>query len=430
MKDKEVEKLIQEEYDRQQNCLELIASENIVSPDVLEATGSILTNKYAEGKPGEGNPDDEENYVSKRYYNGCRVIDKIELLAMERCKKLFGCDHVNVQPHSGSQANMAVYFTCLHPGDTVLAMSLPDGGHLTHGSPVNFSGRLYNIVPYGVDENGIIDMDNVRDLALKHLPKLIVCGASNYSQEIRFDKFKEIADEVGALLLADIAHIAGLVATGLHMSPIPYADFVTTTTHKTLRGPRGAIIMCKQEWANQIDFNVFPGMQGGPLEHVIAAKAVCFKEAMSQEYIDYMQQVVDNAKTLASILKVRGINIVSGGTVNHLLTIDLTGWEMTGKELANKLDAIGITANKNTVPNDTRSPFVTSGVRLGTPAVTSRGFKKDDMIKVGNIIADLINGCTTESQLRERVQELCKAHPLTNIYGDKYIENNSCLTGV
>ena len=310
MKDKEVEKLIQEEYDRQQNCLELIASENIVSPDVLEATGSILTNKYAEGKPGEGNPDDEENYVSKRYYNGCRVIDKIELLAMERCKKLFGCDHVNVQPHSGSQANMAVYFTCLHPGDTVLAMSLPDGGHLTHGSPVNFSGRLYNIVPYGVDENGIIDMDNVRDLALKHLPKLIVCGASNYSQEIRFDKFKEIADEVGALLLADIAHIAGLVATGLHMSPIPYADFVTTTTHKTLRGPRGAIIMCKQEWANQIDFNVFPGMQGGPLEHVIAAKAVCFKEAMSQEYIDYMQQVVDNAKTLASILKVRGINIV------------------------------------------------------------------------------------------------------------------------
>lgn len=430
MKDKEVEKLIQEEYDRQQNCLELIASENIVSPDVLEATGSILTNKYAEGKPGEGNPDDEENYVSKRYYNGCRVIDKIELLAMERCKKLFGCDHVNVQPHSGSQANMAVYFTCLHPGDTVLAMSLPDGGHLTHGSPVNFSGRLYNIIPYGVDENGIIDMDNVRDLALKHLPKLIVCGASNYSQEIRFDKFKEIADEVGALLLADIAHIAGLVATGLHMSPIPYADFVTTTTHKTLRGPRGAIIMCKQEWANQIDFNVFPGMQGGPLEHVIAAKAVCFKEAMSQEYIDYMQQVVDNAKTLASILKVRGINIVSGGTVNHLLTIDLTGWEMTGKELANKLDSIGITANKNTVPNDTRSPFVTSGVRLGTPAVTSRGFKKDDMIKVGNIIADLINGCTTESQLRERVQELCKAHPLTNIYGDKYIENNSCLTGV
>lgn len=430
MKDKEVEKLIQEEYDRQQNCLELIASENIVSPDVLEATGSILTNKYAEGKPGEGNPDDEENYVSKRYYNGCRVIDKIELLAMERCKKLFGCDHVNVQPHSGSQANMAVYFTCLHAGDTVLAMSLPDGGHLTHGSPVNFSGRLYNIVPYGVDENGIIDMDNVRDLALKHLPKLIVCGASNYSQEIRFDKFKEIADEVGALLLADIAHIAGLVATGLHMSPIPYADFVTTTTHKTLRGPRGAIIMCKQEWANQIDFNVFPGMQGGPLEHVIAAKAVCFKEAMSQEYIDYMQQVVDNAKTLASILKVRGINIVSGGTVNHLLTIDLTGWEMTGKELANKLDSIGITANKNTVPNDTRSPFVTSGVRLGTPAVTSRGFKKDDMIKVGNIIADLINGCTTESQLRERVQELCKAHPLTNIYGDKYIENNSCLTGV
>ena len=430
MKDKEVEKLIQEEYDRQQNCLELIASENIVSPDVLEATGSILTNKYAEGKPGEGNPDDEENYVSKRYYNGCRVIDKIELLAMERCKKLFGCDHVNVQPHSGSQANMAVYFTCLHPGDTVLAMSLPDGGHLTHGSPVNFSGRLYNIVPYGVDENGIIDMDNVRDLALKHLPKLIVCGASNYSQEIRFDKFKEIADEVGALLLADIAHIAGLVATGLHMSPIPYADFVTTTTHKTLRGPRGAVIMCKQEWVNQIDFNVFPGMQGGPLEHVIAAKAVCFKEAMSQEYIDYMQQVVDNAKTLASILKVRGINIVSGGTVNHLLTIDLTGWEMTGKELANKLDAIGITANKNTVPNDTRSPFVTSGVRLGTPAVTSRGFKKDDMIKVGNIIADLINGCTTESQLRERVQELCKAHPLTNIYGDRYIENNSCLTGV
>lgn len=404
MRDIEIQTLIRDELERQQDCLELIASENIVSQDVLDAMGSILTNKYSEGYPG------------KRYYNGCHIIDKVENLAIERCKKLFDCEHVNVQPHSGSQANMAVYMTCLNPGDTVLAMSLPAGGHLTHGAPVNFSGRLYNFVAYGVDENGFIDMDNVRDLAIKHNPKLIVCGASNYSQAIDFKRFKEIADEVGALLLADIAHIAGLVATGFHESPIPYADFVTTTTHKTLRGPRGAVIMCKQEWAKKVDFNVFPGMQGGPLEHVIAAKAVCFGEALSPDYYHYISQVVENAKTLADILKVRGIKIVSGGTVNHLLTIDLSGWELTGKDLANKLDEIGITANKNTVPNEVRSPFVTSGVRLGTPAVTSRGLKKDDMIKVGNIIADLIHGVVSEEKLRLEVREICKKYPLYNIY--------------
>lgn len=408
MIDKEVEALIAEELERQQNCIELIASENIVSTDVLEAAGSILTNKYAEG------------YSGKRYYNGCHVIDKIETLAIERCKALFGCDHVNVQPHSGSQANMAVYMSCLNNGDTILAMSLPDGGHLTHGAPVNFSGRNYNVIPYGVDEAGVIDMDKVRELAITNRPKLIVCGASNYSQTIPFDKFKEIADEVGALLLADIAHIAGLVAAGLHISPIPYADFVTTTTHKTLRGPRGAVIMCKQEWAKKIDFNVFPGMQGGPLEHIIAAKAVCFGEALTQEYRDYMSQVVENAKTLADILKVRGISIVSGGTVNHLLTVDLTGWEMTGADLANKLDEIGITANKNTVPNEQRSPFVTSGVRMGTPAVTSRGFKRTEMIQVGNIIADLIHGCRPEHTLKNEVLELCKKFP---IYSKKQLTN-------
>lgn len=411
MKDIEIEALIQEEYERQQNCIELIASENIVSADVLEATGSILTNKYSEG------------YPDKRYYNGCHVIDKVEQLAIDRCKRLFGVEHVNVQPHSGSQANMAVYLTCLNPGDTVLGMSLPDGGHLTHGAPVNFSGRLFNFVHYGVNSDGIIDMDNVRELALEHKPKLIVCGASNYSQTIHFDQFKEIADEVGAYLMADIAHIAGLVAVGLHPSPVPFADFITSTTHKTLRGPRGAIIMCKQEWAKKIDFNVFPGMQGGPLEHVIAAKAVCFKEALSPEYHSYMEQVVDNARVLANILKVRGINIVSGGTVNHLLTIDLTGSELTGKELSNRLDEIGITANKNTVPNETRSPFVTSGVRLGTPAVTSRGFKKTEMIKVGNIIADLIHGVSTTSELKGRVDELCKQFPLSQIYPEKQLTN-------
>lgn len=406
MKDKIVEELINAEFNRQQNCIELIASENVVSQDILDAAGSILTNKYAEGYP----PD--ENNRCRRYYNGCGFIDKIEQLAIDRCKELFGCDHVNVQPHSGSQANMAVYMACLQPKDTILAMNLEAGGHLTHGSPVNFSGKLYNIVPYGVNDDGYIDYDNVRELAVSCNPKLIVCGASNYSRTIDFAKFKEIADEVGALLLADISHIAGLVATGLHPSPIPYADFVTTTTHKSLRGPRGAVIMCTQEWAKRIDSAIFPGIQGGPLEHIIAAKAVCFGEALKPEFADYAEQVVKNAQMLASTLKAQGIKIVSGGTDNHLFTIDLSDSEMTGKELANALDEIGITANKNTVPNDKRGPFVTSGVRIGTPAVTTRGFKVDDMIKVGCIISDLIKGSADKENLKVRVRELCIKHPL------------------
>ena len=362
MKDKIVEELINAEFNRQQNCIELIASENVVSQDILDAAGSILTNKYAEG------------YPEHRYYNGCGFIDKIEQLAIDRCKELFGCDHVNVQPHSGSQANMAVYMACLQPKDTILAMNLEAGGHLTH--------------------------------------ELIVCGASNYSRTIDFAKFKEIADEVGALLLADISHIAGLVATGLHPSPIPYADFVTTTTHKSLRGPRGAVIMCTQEWAKKVDSAVFPGMQGGPLEHIIAAKAVCFGEALKPEFSEYAEQVVKNANILAGTLKAQGIKIVSGGTDNHLFTIDLSDSEMTGKELANALDEIGITANKNTVPNDKRGPFVTSGVRIGTPAVTTRGFKAEDMIKVGCIISDLIKGSADKENLKVRVRELCIKHPL------------------
>ena len=400
MKDKFIESLIADERNRQENCIELIASENIVSEDVLEAMGSILTNKYAEGYPG------------KRYYNGCQHIDAIEQAAIDRCKALFKCDHVNVQPHSGSQANMAVYMSCLKPGDTILSQSLDAGGHLTHGSPVNFSGKLYNVVQYGVDENGYIDYKVVRELAHECQPKLVVCGASNYSREINFEEFKNIADEVGALLLADISHIAGLVVTECHPSPVPYADFVTTTTHKSLRGPRGAVIMCKQEWAKKIDSTVFPGMQGGPLEHVIAAKAVCFLEAASPEYWNYMYKVKEGAHKLASTLMARGINIVSGGTDNHLMTIDLRGTNWNGKELANALDEIGITANKNTVPNDPESPFTTSGVRIGTPAIVTRGFTADDIIKVGHIIADLIKGSVERQVLMERVRELCKVHPL------------------
>ena len=400
MKDKVIENLINKELERQQNCIELIASENIVSQDVLDAVGSILTNKYSEGSPG------------KRFYNGCHVVDEIEQLAIDRCKELFHCEHANVQPHSGSQANMAVYMSCLKPGDTILGQSLDSGGHLTHGSPVNFSGKLYKVIPYGVNDEGYLDYEQIRSLAVEHSPKLMVCGASNYSRTIDFEKFKEIADEVGALLLADISHIAGLVATGEHLSPVPYADFVTTTTHKSLRGPRGAVIMCKQEWAKKIDSTVFPGIQGGPLEHVIAGKAVCFGEALKPEFSLYAQQVVKNAKVLANTLKAQGIKIVSGGTDNHLFTIDLSDSEMTGKDLANALDEIGITANKNTVPNDKRSPFITSGVRIGTPAVTTRGFSTDDMIKVGCIISDLIKGTADKANLVLRVKELCKSHPL------------------
>ena len=413
MKDKIVEELIAAELRRQENCIELIASENIVSQDILDAAGSILTNKYAEGYPPSVVTDETGTYtVNRRYYNGCQFIDKIEQLAIDRCKELFGCDHVNVQPHSGSQANMAVYMACLQHGDTILAMDLSSGGHLTHGSPVNFSGKAYKVIPYGVNDDGYINYDNVRELAISHSPKLIVCGASNYSRTINFEKFKEIADETGALLLADISHIAGLVVAGLHPSPIRYADFVTTTTHKSLRGPRGAVIMCTQEWAKKIDSAVFPGMQGGPLEHIIAAKAVCFGEALKPEFADYAEQVVKNAQILASTLRAQGIKIVSGGTDNHLFTIDLSDTEITGRELANALDEIGITANKNTVPNDKRSPRLTSGVRIGTPAVTSRGFKADDMIKVGCIIADLIKGSADKENLKVRVRELCIKHPL------------------
>lgn len=400
MKDYAVERLIQKELERQENCLELIASENIVSEDVLEAVGSILTNKYAEG------------YPSKRYYNGCEHVDEIENLAIERCKELFGCEHVNVQPHSGSQANMAVYMACLEVGDTILAQSLDSGGHLTHGSHVNFSGKIYNAIQYGVNDEGIIDMENVRMLAQLHKPKLIVCGASNYSQAIDFQAFKEIADEVNALLLADISHIAGLVAVELHQSPIPYADFVTTTTHKSLRGPRGAVIMCKEEWARKIDSAIFPCIQGGPLEHVIAGKAVCFGEALKTDYWQYMYSVKENAKWLANTLKSRGLKIVSNGTVNHLMTLDLRGTEWTGKDLANALDEIGITVNKNTVPNDPQSPFVTSGIRIGTPAVTTRGISSDDIILVGHIIADLVYNVKTKEELRDEVRKLCKKYPL------------------
>ena len=400
MKDKIIEKLINEELERQENSLELIASENWVSDDILEAVGSILTNKYSEG------------YPERRFYNGCEFIDKIEQLAIDRCKELFGCEHVNVQPHSGSQANMAVYMSCLQPKDTILSMDLSAGGHLTHGSPVNFSGKLYNVISYGVNEDGYIDYGRVRELAINHNPKLIVCGASNYSRTIDFEKFKEIADEAGSLLLADISHIAGLVATGYHPSPIPYADFVTTTTHKSLRGPRGAVIMCKQEWAKKIDSAVFPGMQGGPLEHVIAGKAICFGEALTPGYSLYIKSVIDNAKILAQTLKSRGINIVSGGTDNHLMTIDLSDEEMTGRDLANALDEIGITANKNTVPNDKRGPIVTSGVRIGTPAVTTRGLDKGDMMVLGTVIADLIHGCTDKFILKAQIDRLCKEHPL------------------
>lgn len=425
MKDKVIAELISAEFRRQQNTIELIASENIVSEDILEAVGSLLTNRYAEGQIPERVLDEETGTFkigpSRRFYNGCGIIDKIETLAVERCKELFKCDHVNVQPHSGSQANMAVYMACLQPKDTILAMDLSSGGHLTHGSPVNFSGKLYNIIPYGVDEDGYIDYDNIRELAIKYNPKLIVCGASNYSREIDFARFAEIAEEVGALLLADISHIAGLVATGLHMSPVPHADFVTTTTHKSLRGPRGAVVMCKQEWAKKIDSTIFPGIQGGPLEHVIAGKAVCFYEALQPEFYNYAQQVVKNAQVLANTLKAQGIKIVSGGTDNHLFTIDLSDSEMTGKDLANALDEIGITANKNTVPNDKRSPFITSGVRIGTPAVTTRGFITDDMIKVGCIISDVIKGTADKANLKARVRELCVKHPLPYKVDNLYV---------
>lgn len=401
--DPEVAAQIDLELERQRNTIELIASENITSLAVMEAAGSVLTNKYAEGKP------------HKRFYNGCEHVDVIEELAQKRACELFHMEHANVQPHSGAQANMAVFMYALKLGDTVLGMDLSNGGHLSHGSPVNFSGMYFNVKSYGVDENGNIDYEEVRKLALEHKPKLIICGASNYSKIIDFKKFREIADEVGALLMADIAHIAGLVATGVHPSPAPYVDFLTTTTHKSLRGPRGGIIMCKEEHAQGIDKAVFPGIQGGPLEHIIAAKAVALKEAMSPEFKLYAEQIVKNAKALAQGLIDNGLDIVGGVTENHLMTLDLRKTGKTGKDMANVLERVGITANKNTVPNDPQSPFVTSGIRLGTPAVTTRGFKEEDLKTVAQIIAEAIKNSDNEeklTQIREKSLALCKKYPL------------------
>ena len=400
--DDEIYGLMEKELKRQQKGIELIASENFTSQAVMEAMGSCLTNKYAEGYPG------------KRYYGGCYVVDQIEDIARDRAKELFGGDHVNVQPHSGSQANMAVYFTILNPGDTVLGMDLSHGGHLTHGSPVNFSGKLYNFVSYGVDkETERIDYDVVRKLAIEHKPKLIVAGASAYSRTIDFKKFREIADEVGAYFMVDMAHIAGLVAAGAHPSPVPYAHFVTTTTHKTLRGPRGGLIICNEEFAKALDKNIFPGMQGGPLMHVIAAKAVCFKEALDPSFKEYITQVVKNCKVLGEELVKRDFKLVSGGTDNHLILVDLNNKDITGKEAEKLLDSIGVTLNKNTVPNETRSPFITSGIRIGTPSVTTRGFKEEDMKVIAEIIDEAIKNKDGDlDTLRGKVEALCDKHPL------------------
>ncbi|MBS6185248.1 MAG: serine hydroxymethyltransferase [Clostridium celatum] len=400
--DKEICELMEKELKRQREGIELIASENFASQAVMEAMGSHLTNKYAEG------------YPSKRYYGGCEVVDEVEEIARNRAKELFGAEHVNVQPHSGSQANMAVYFTILEPGDTVLGMDLSHGGHLTHGSPVNFSGKLFNFVSYGVDsETETINYENVRELALKHKPKLIVAGASAYSRVIDFEKFKEICDEVGAYFMVDMAHIAGLVAAGEHQSPVPYADFVTSTTHKTLRGPRGGLILCKEKYAKALDKNIFPGMQGGPLMHIIAAKAVCFKEALEPAFKTYMKNVVLNCRVLGEELVKYGFKLVSNGTENHLILVDLTNKDITGKEAENLLDSIGITVNKNTVPNETRSPFVTSGIRIGTAAVTTRGFDVEAMKEIASIINDAIENRNSDLELlRERVKSLCAKYPL------------------
>ena len=398
--DPEVAQYIASELNRQRNTIELIASENFTSPAVMAACGSVLTNKYAEGKP------------YKRFYNGCDNIDKIEELAQKRCCELFGCDHANVQPHSGAQANMAVFVYALKIGDTVMGMDLSNGGHLTHGSPVNFSGINYNIISYGVDENGVIDYDDVERKALEHKPKLIIAGASNYSRIIDFERFSKIAKMVGAYLMVDIAHIAALVATGVHPSPVPYADFVTTTTHKTLRGPRGGIIMCKAEHAAGIDKAVFPGIQGGPLEHIIAGKAIALKEAMSDDFKIYARQVVENSKCLAQELINLGIDIVGGKSENHVMTIDLRRLNKTGKDVANLLEEVGITANKNTVPNDPQSPFITSGVRIGTAATTTRGMKTSEMKKIAKIIADAILEKDSKENLRKQSLELCKQFPL------------------
>lgn len=401
--DPEVAQAIEKELERQQNTIELIASENFTSEAVMAACGTVLTNKYAEGKP------------HKRFYNGCENVDVIEELAQERCKKLFGVDHANVQPHSGAQANMAVFLYALKPGDTVMGMDLSNGGHLSHGSPVNFSGMYFNVVSYGVNDNGEIDYDEVEKLAKEAKPKMIIAGASNYSKIIDFKRFREIADSVGAYLMADIAHIAALVAGGVHPSPAGYAHFITTTTHKTLRGPRGGIVMCDAEHAQGIDKAVFPGIQGGPLEHIIAGKAIALKEALEPSFKEYAAQIVKNSKALAQGLMEEGMDIVGGMTENHLMTLDLRKFNKTGKDIANVLEKVGITANKNTVPNDPQSPFVTSGVRLGAAAVTTRGFKEEDMAEVAKIIASAVTASDNEialNNLRERSLKLCQKHPL------------------
>ena len=402
--DPEIAETIVRETERQEYSLEFIASENFVSEAVLEAQGSVLTNKYAEGYPG------------KRYYGGCDVVDIAEQYAIDRAKELFGAEHVNVQAHSGSQANMAVYMAVCKPGDTVLGMNLAHGGHLTHGSPVNFSGKLYNIIPYGVKpETGTIDYDEVEKLAKEHKPKMIVVGASAYPRTIDFVAFRRIADEVGAVVMVDMAHIAGLVAAGVHPNPVPYAEFVTTTTHKTLRGPRGGMILCTQEWSKKLNSNIFPGIQGGPLMHVIAAKAVALKEALSPEFKQYAVQVVKNAQALAAELVKKGYKLVSGGTDNHLMLLDFTGTELTGKVAEETLELAGITVNKNAVPFDTRSPFVTSGVRIGTPATTTRGLKEPEMLKVAGWIDRALNNIGNEAELakiRAEVKALCQQFPL------------------
>ncbi len=400
--DAEVYEAMKQELDRQRNNIELIASENFVSPAVMAAAGSHLTNKYAEGLPG------------KRYYGGCQYVDVVEDLARERVKQLFGCDHANVQPHSGANANTCVYFAMLQPGDTILGMNLSHGGHLTHGSPVNISGKYFKIVPYGVSkESETIDYDELERLAAENQPKMIVAGASAYPRIIDFPRLREIADKVGAYLMVDIAHIAGLVAAGLHPSPVPYADFVTTTTHKTLRGPRGGVIMCKEQYAKAIDKAVFPGMQGGPLMHVIAAKAVAFKEALSPEFKEYQRQVVKNAAAMADEFTKCGVRLVSGGTDNHLMLVDLRDKNMTGKELEKMLDEVNITVNKNTIPFEETSPFVTSGIRLGTPSITSRGFTEEDARTIARLITKIIDEREAAFEtVRAEVKKLCDKHPL------------------
>ena len=399
--DKEVGEAMNAEFKRQQRNIELIASENIVSPAVMTAMGSVLTNKYAEG------------YPKKRYYGGCECVDVVEQIAIDRAKKIFGAEHANVQPHSGAQANLAVYFALLEPGDTVLGMNLAHGGHLTHGSPVNMSGKYFHFVPYGVsDETEMIDYDALRQVAIENKPKLIVAGASAYPRKIDFEKIGAIAKEVGAYFMVDMAHIAGLVATGAHMSPVPYADVVTTTTHKTLRGPRGGLILCKKELAKQIDKAIFPGTQGGPLEHIIAAKAVCFGEAMKDDFKVYIDNVVKNCAVLADELTKKGFRLVSGGTDNHLMLVDLRNFDITGKELEKRLDEVYITVNKNAIPNDPQSPFITSGIRIGTAAVTSRGFVAEDMKVIADCIYRTVVDFEHADEIRKDVEALCAKYPL------------------